>query len=322
MNITIARSLIGVMLASAMIALPARADTTLIVGKAAANAEAIIPVNVGDELGLFKKRGLDLKILDFAGGSKMIQAMTAGSIDIGDGAGTQMAFTAKGVPMMAICESAITLPYQSIGVPWDSQIKKKEDLKGKKIGISAPGSLTDWLAMELVRTQGWKKDDILRVTIGAGNSAAAAFHNHEIDAYIGGTTSFLAMAEKKAGRVLFPVSDYVGNVASGTLFASDQIMKSNPEAIRAFLAAWLDTIAYMRSHKDETVKLEAKITGFSENVTGEEYDIAMGMFSSDCKFDKESLANLARSFVDLDLLDTPPDMSKLYTEAYVPGAAH
>ena len=79
---------------------------TLTVGKAAPNADPIIPVNVGDTLGIFKKHGLDLTIVDFTGGSKMTQAMTAGSIDIGVGAGTEMAFVAKGAPMTAICETA------------------------------------------------------------------------------------------------------------------------------------------------------------------------------------------------------------------------
>src|SRR5665213_1677435 len=124
----------------------ASAATTLTVGKAAPNADPIIPVDVGDQLGIFKKHGLDVKIVDFLGGSKMAQAMAAGSIDIGDGAGTEMALVAKGVPMIAICESTSTFPFLSIAVPFDSPIKSLKELKGKKIGISSSGSLTDWLA--------------------------------------------------------------------------------------------------------------------------------------------------------------------------------
>jgi NitT/TauT family transport system substrate-binding protein len=324
------RGMAGIALALAWVTTPlgASADTTLIVGKAAPNAEAIIPVNIGDRLGIFKKRGLDVKIVDFAGGSKMVQALTAGSIDIADGDGSQMAFVAKGVPMIAVCEDATTLPYTSVGVPWDSPIKTKDDLKGKKIGVSAAGSMTDWLAQEFVRKQGWEPDDILRVMIGSGSSAAAAFHDHQIDAYIGGTTTFLTMAEKQVGRVLFPVSDYVGHMASGTLYASDRLIATNPDAIRSFLAGWLETTAFIRTHKAETVKIESDITGFSESVMAQEYDIVNSMYSEDCKFDAESLATLRRSFIDLNTLDEPPDMSKLYTEAYLPtapitaGAAH
>jgi ABC-type nitrate/sulfonate/bicarbonate transport system substrate-binding protein len=252
----------------------------------------------------------------------MIQGMTAGSIDIGDGAGTQIAFIAKGVPMMAVCENTSTLPYTSIGVPYDSPIKTKEELKGKTIGVSAAGSLTDWLAQELERVEGWGPDGVKRVMIGSGSSSAAAFREHLIDAYIGGTTTFLAMEEKQVGRVLIPVSNYVGNVASGTLFASNHLIATNPDALRTFLAAWLETTTFMRTHKAETVQIESSVTGFDQNVMSKEYDLVISMFTPDCKFDKESLANLSRSFIELNLLDAPPDMSKLYTEAYLPQTAH
>ena len=313
------RALCALALGLTIFARPASADTTLTVGKAASDAEAITAVNVGDQLGFFKKHGLDLKILDFTGGGKMVQALTAGAIDIGDGAGIQMAFVAKGVPMLAVCENTSTLPYFSIGVPWDSPIKTKDELKGKKIGISSVGSLTDWLAKELARKEGWGPDGVTRVAIGGGVTASSAgFRTGQIDAYIGGTTSFLAEAEKHVGRVLVPVSDYVGNIASGVLFASNHLIETDPAALRAFLAAWLETTGYMRTHKPETVKIWTGITGFSESVTAQEYDIVIDMFTPDCRFDTESLAALQRSFVDLDLLETAPDMSKLFTEAYLP----
>ena len=95
----------------------ASAQTTLTVGKAAPNADPIIPVNVGEKLGIFKKHGLDLKIVNFNGGSKMATAMAANSIDIGDGSGTEMALVAKGVPMIAICKSTGPIPFIGIGVP-------------------------------------------------------------------------------------------------------------------------------------------------------------------------------------------------------------
>jgi NitT/TauT family transport system substrate-binding protein len=315
------RAAVAIALGSVLMLSPAWADTKLVVGKSAPDAESLIPINVGDQLGLFKKHGIDVTIVDFAGGSKMIQAMTAGSIDIGDGAGTQMAFTAKGVPMLAICESTTTLPYTSIGVPWDSPIKSKEQLKGKKVGVSSAGSMTDWLAQELMRVEGWGPDGFTRVMIGSGSSAGAAFRNDLIDAYIGGTTTFLGMEEKQVGRLLIPVTDYVGRMASGTLFASNHLIETNPDAIRAFLAGWLETTAYIHTHKAESVKIESTVTGFSESVMSKEYDLVNSMYSDDCKFDPESLATLQRSFVQLQLLDAPPDMSKLYTEAYLPGTS-
>jgi NitT/TauT family transport system substrate-binding protein len=298
---------------------PAAADTTLSVGKASATSDAIIPVNVGDELGIFKKHGLDLKIIDFGGGSKMAQAMAAGALDIGDGAGTEMALVAKGVPMIAVCESTAPAPFLGVGVPWDSPIRSPADLKGKIIGVSSPGSFSDWSGHELARKEGWGENGVTTVAIGGGTAPdLAALRTHQVDAVIGNTSLFLSLEETKDGRLISPVSSWEGNVASGALFASSKLIASNPDAIRAFLAAWIETVDYMRAHKAETVKIESGLNHFNDNVMSREYDLTIGMFTKACRFDADSLAALKRSFRETKLVEGELDMSKLYTEAYLP----
>jgi NitT/TauT family transport system substrate-binding protein len=295
------------------------AAATLNVGKADSNASPILPVNVGDKLGIFAKHGLDVKIADFTGGSKLVQAMTAGSVDIGIAAGPLMALTLKGAPVIAVCNDAPPIPFIGIAVPWDSPIHTVDQLKGKMIGISSSGSLTDWLAQELARERGWGPQGVTQVAIG--NSAAsviAAFRTHAIDADISVTSNIFNWEEKQEGRLLIPVSNYVGNIAAGTIFATNQLVASDPDALRRFLAAWLATIDFMSKNKAETIKIESAITGYPPSVMAKEYDLTIGMFSADCKFDAQSLANLKRSFVDLKLVETPPDMTKLYTEAFLP----
>jgi ABC-type nitrate/sulfonate/bicarbonate transport system substrate-binding protein len=157
------------------------------------------------------------------------------------------------------------------------------------------------------------------VAIGNGvSSIVSAFRAHLVDADVSTTSLFLSMEEKKTGRLLVPVTKFTGNMASGALYASKKLIDSNPDAVRAFLAGWIETVDYIRTHKAETVKIESEITGFSENVMSKEYDLTKDMFTKDCKFDEESLSTLKRSFVDLKLLSKAPDMSKLYTEAFLP----
>ena len=308
-----------VALLSIVVGLPALAGSALRVGKADANASAILPVNVADKLGLFKKHGLDVTISDFTGGSKLSQAMVAGSIDIGVGAGTEMAFVAKGAPIIAVCNDAPSIPFIGIAVPWDSPIHSVDQLKGKKIGISSAGSLTDWLARELAHHEGWGSDGVERVAIGNGAAAIlAAFHTNAIDADIAVTSNIFNWEEKKEGRLLIPVSSYVGNIAAGTIYATQHLIGTDPDALRDFLAAWLDTIDFISKHKAETVKIQSEVTGYSESVIAREYDITKTMFSRDCKFDADSLANLKRAFIEQKLVESPPDMSKLYTEAFLP----
>ena len=309
----------ALILGCALLSLPASAATTLTVGKASATSDALVPVDIGYELGIFQKHGLDLKIVNFTGGSKMDQAMAAGNLDISAGDGTEMAFIAKGLPMRAVCMVSGPPSFLGIGVPWDSPITSVEQLKGKNIGISSPGSFTEWLARELARNKGWGPDGVTPVAIGNGAaSIIAAFRQHLVDADVGGVATFLTMEESKVGRLLVPVSDYEGSIASGTLSASDRLIQSDPGTIRTFLTAWLETIRYIRANKAETVKIKSRVTQLPENVVSKVYDLTIGMFTSDCKFDPGALATLRRGFVELKFLDAPPDMSKLYTEAFLP----
>jgi ABC-type nitrate/sulfonate/bicarbonate transport system substrate-binding protein len=96
------------------------------------------------------------------------------------------------------------------------------------------------------------------------------------------------------------------------------LVANNSDAIRAFLAAWIETVDYMRAHKAETVKIESGLNQFDESVMSREYDLTIGMFTKECRFDAESLATLKRSFRETKLVEGDPDMSKLYTEAYLP----
>ncbi len=301
------------------IASPSLAADKLHVGKASGTSSPMLPVDVGVQTGIFAKHGLDVEISNFGGGGKLHQAMAAEAVDIGVGAGPELALIAKGSPELAICNAVAPIPFIGIAVPADSKIRSVDGLKGKKIGVSSVGSLTYWLALELARQKGWGPQGISTVAIGSQAAAVvAAFRTHAVDADIVATSLAFKMEEGKEGRLLVPVSKFVGNIGAGMIFATDKALKANPDAIRRFLAGWFDTVDFMRKHKAETVKIAAKATGFSEAVQSKEYDLTIGMFSKTGTFDAELLANLERSFTDLKLVETPPDMSKLYTEAYLP----
>jgi NitT/TauT family transport system substrate-binding protein len=301
-------------------AAPARAEDTITVGKADAASTSFLPVHVGDQTGIFKRHGLVLKISDFTGGSKLSQAIVAGAIDVGLGAGTEMALVAKGAPMKAVCDGLSPIPFIGIAVPYDSPVKTVDQLKGKKIGISSAGSLTDWLTKQLNQHEGWSgADGAQAVAIGNGAAAVlAAFRTNAIDADLSVTSNVFNWEEKKEARLLAPSSDFVGNIAASTIFASQHFIDTKPDTLKRFLAGWLETIDYLTKHKAETVKIESEVTGFSEAVMAKEYDLTARKFSRDCKFDAEALANLKRAFVDQKLVDTPPDMTTLYTEAFLP----
>ena len=298
---------------------PASFAETLRVGESSPASSAIMPVAVGVEMGIFTKHGLDVKLTDFAGGSRLFQGMAANSIDIGISAGPEMVLIAKGAPILAVCNMAPSVPFLGISVPANSPIRSVDDLKGKLIGVASELSLSKWLAIELARARGWGINGVTPVAIGNLPAAIlAAYRARNIDADIATTALAFFMEANNLGHLLIPVSDYEGNIGAGMIFATTDLIATNPNAIRRFIAGWLDTIATMRMNKDETVRIESGITGFPPAVMSKEYDLTIDMFSKDCKFDSESMANLQRSFTDMKLLPSPPDMSKLQTDAFIP----
>jgi NitT/TauT family transport system substrate-binding protein len=305
----------------ALVAAPvfARAQTPLTVGKAIATASVMLPVDLGVEFGIFKKRGLDVKVVDFTGGSKLAQAMAAGSVDVGVSTGTGMAFTAKGAPILAVCEYEAKMYPTAIAVPWDSPVHTLDDLKGKRIGVSGPGSFTDWLATELAKQRGWGPDGVTNVSVGNDMaSGVAGFRTHAIDADIFSTAEIFAMEEKHEGRLLADAADFTGPMAAGAIFATKQAIADRPGDIRGFLAGWLETIDFMRRHKDEATQAESKLTGFSPAVMAKDYDLVIASFNKGCGFDAESLTNLKAALVDQKALSDTADMKALYTDTLMP----
>jgi ABC-type nitrate/sulfonate/bicarbonate transport system substrate-binding protein len=301
------------------LARPAFAADELHVGKAAQEASPLLPVDVGIKAGIFAKHGLDVQLANFSGGGKLHQAMEAGAIEIGVGAGPELALIAKGAQELAVANHFPPVTFIGIAVPADSTAHTIDDLRGKKIGVSSAGSLTYWLAQELARKKGWGPDGVEIVAIGNGSpSIVAGFRTHAVDADIAATSIVFNMEADGVGRLLLPASQYEGNLGAGMVFVTKKLIADNPDAIRRFLAGLFDTIDYMRAHKDETVKIESEATGFPIGVQSKEYDLTIGSFSMTGKFDQESLDNLEHSFSDLKLLDTPPDIKTLYTEEFLP----
>ena len=298
---------------------PAAALDKLKVGIPATEAFSFMAVDFGNDLGIYAKSGIEVERVVLLGSAKEHQAMTAGAIDIAAGAGTDFAFLVKGAPELAVAATAGPPLDMGFVVPYDSPAKTSDDLRGKKLGISTVGALTDWLAHRLTQVKGWDPKELVEIAVGSDKAAEASYiMTHQIDAMITGASSGLQLEETKRGRLLFPASEIVGDFLDHAIFATDTIIKDRPQAVRAFLKGWFETIAYERAHRDETIAYAIKAMRRSEAVETKEYDLVMSEFSADGKFQPSALKVMARSFVELGQLDTEPDLTKYYTEKFLP----
>jgi NitT/TauT family transport system substrate-binding protein len=299
----------------------ANAADKLRVGKSVAENFGNVPLDVGMELGIFEKRGLAIEELNFTGGSKVTQAITAGSVDIALSGGPEMAFVAKGAPEIAVASISSSPVFIGLCVGEQSTVRSLDDLKGRKISIASVSSVTEWMAKELNRRKGWTdpKDQATTVVIGGSTAAdIVALKTGQVDACMTATQVGFLLESQDAGRLLADCSSYVGSFEIFTIFASTALAKQNPGALRRFLEAWYEAVAFMNAHKDETVRIAVRVMQYPPKVAERSYDAFMSKFSKDGRFDPEAIETLRRSFADLKILEGPIDMTKLYTTEFLP----
>jgi ABC-type nitrate/sulfonate/bicarbonate transport system substrate-binding protein len=289
------------------------------VGQPQAGTFQFVALQVGAEAGIFAKHGIDVDVISFGGGPRVQQAIAADSIDIGIGSGPELAFVAKGAPEIAVAAIA-DAPYSVVlAVPKDTPIKTAEDLKGKTISISSKGSLTDWLGQELSRQLGWGSNGINLAPLGTTAAQMAALKTRQIDGMIVEANAGYRMEEDGTGRVLVQFGDRIKVFHIYILYARKGFLETNPQAVRAFLAAWFETIGYMRAHRAETIDIVRRTAQVSQGIAARDYNELMGMFNPTGRFDPKALEVLARSFVEMGSLPQAPDMRALVTEQYLPS---
>jgi NitT/TauT family transport system substrate-binding protein len=209
-----------------------------------------LPLTIAEQLGYFKAEGLDVTIVDFAGGSKALQAVVGGSADVASGAfehTINMQF--KGQFLRAFVLQGATLQIVlGINPKTLPNFKTVADLKGKKIGVSAPGSSTNVMVNFLLAKVGLKPTDvsIIGVGTGTGSGAVAAMRSDQIDAMsnldpvitlllrsgdlkIASDTRVMAESEKVFG----------GPMPAGCLYAPQPFIDKNQATIQALTNAML-----------------------------------------------------------------------------------
>ncbi|HEY3920387.1 MAG TPA: ABC transporter substrate-binding protein [Stellaceae bacterium] len=296
----------------------AAAQDKLRVGKSQADAFSFVPLDIGIEQGFYKKRGLEIEESGFAGDAKLQQAIAADAIDVGIGSGPALAFVAKGNPELGIAAMANQPLLLALSVQKDGPIKTVADLKGRTISVSTAGSLTEWLVRETSRQQGWGPNGIKIAYLGSNSSQIAAIRSHNVDGFVADVALAYKLEDEGVSRFLVRFGNIVSDFHIHVIFATDKAIAQRPDDLRKFLAGWFETIAFIRQNKQVMVQKAAEIMNISPEIASRTYDDVMPMFSDTGRFNPKALAVLRQSFVQMGVLDKEPDMSKLYTEKFLP----
>lgn len=246
--------------------------------------------------------------------------MASGDVDIGLGSGTDMAFIVKGAPVKAVAAMASAPLSYGIFVRANGPIKTIADLRGKRQAVGSPNSLVAWMLRHFSLLQGWGENDVQQVHVTGSTAATlAALKTDQVDATNVGTDVAYGLEKRGEGHLIVNYGDYIKVFITHAIFASDTMIEKHPETLRRFLAAWFETIAYMNEHHEEAAKIVSVVDGVNDiEVSRKSYEAMLPMMLRDGHFDREALKVVATATVELQLLDRKPDMTALYTEAFLP----
>jgi NitT/TauT family transport system substrate-binding protein len=288
------------------------------IGKAVSSSFPFAGLELGEEQGIWASESVAIEISTFRGDAQMQQAFAAGALDVGLGSGPAMGYAVKGVPARAVAIIAEEPRNMSVVVTNNSSVKTIDDLKGKRIGVTTAGSLTDWLARRLAVNKGWGRDGIEVVPLGEMRARLAAMKSGELDASVTATEESLQIQEQGAGRMLMTFGDTVPDFHTHVMFATDALRQEKPDLLRRVLRAWFKIAAFMRSDRGATIKSVAKTMGVSERVVDMAYDEEIKMLSRDGSFSPKALEVIRLSLKELGILEQVPEAKDLYDGRFTP----
>ena len=294
----------------------ARADELLRVGVSIPAAVAFLPLAVGLDKGFFKQHGLDVERSDLGGAAKAQQALAAQGLDIALGGGPDIAILAKGRYGLAVAVITTAPRQTTLVVRNDSPMRSPQELKGKTVGISTSGGLSHWVVRQLSRRLGWGPDGINTAALGSDAAQAAGLRTGQIDATVMDFGAGSRLEELGTGRIFLKVRDYIPAMITQAVYAGNEVLARRPDAVRRFLAAWFETVAYMRGNREATIAVSARQMDVSPAMAERVYDELISNYSTDGRFEPAGLKVLVDSLVEMSALKAP-DVSALYTEAYL-----
>jgi NitT/TauT family transport system substrate-binding protein len=221
-----------------------------------------LPLTIAERRGFFKDEGLEVEINDFGGGAKSLQALIGGSVDVVTGAYEHtIRMQAKSQDIQAVCELG-RFPAIVIGVKTEKagEIKTIADFKGKKVGVTAPGSSTAITMQYALVKAGMRPNDVAFIGVGGGAGAVAAMQKGEIDAISHLDPVIAKLEGDGAIKVLIDTRTeagtkdlFGGSNPAAVVYLKKDFIAANPNTTQRLVNAHVKALKWLASASPEQV---------------------------------------------------------------------
>jgi NitT/TauT family transport system substrate-binding protein len=235
----------------------------LIIGwSAIAGSQA--PLWITKEAGLFEKNGLDVIMIYLDGGSRATQAMMSGDLPIAQvGGNAPVVAKLRGADITLIAGLLNVLAYSMVVSP---EIKKPEDLRGKKLTVSRFGSNSDYATRKILLKWGLRPDiDVAVLQIPGGQpTRLAAIQSKQVHGMVA-QPPVTNLARKFNMNIIAEPEDFGGAYPTTPVAARISFIKDKRETVRKFTRALLEGIYVYKTQKEFSKKVIGKYVKTNDN---------------------------------------------------------
>jgi len=310
----------------------AQSKVTLAIG--GASCLCYLPTMLAHQLGEFKKAGVDVEVVQFKGGSESLKAVIGGSADVVSGYFDHCVnLAAKGQHLQAFVVYDRFPGFALVVSPkHNADVKSIRDLAGKKIGVSAPGSSTDFFLKYMLSKNGVDPNSVGVIGVGLGASAIAAMEQGEIDAAIMLDPAVTVLAGKyKDLKILSDTRSqkdtlavFGGEYPGGALYTRADWIAGHEKEVQGMTNAIVSTLKWIHSHTPEQIadKMPPEFVGKDKALYVEALKNTLPMYSETGRMDPKGAAAVLAVFSQSSpaVAKANIDLSKTFTNTYVDAA--
>ena len=278
------------------------------------NYGPVLPVAAAEELKLFDKAGVKVAFTNFAGGSASMEGLAANEVDLINFFPPGLALAKRGgVKATVVSAGTVTPRGWHVVVGKNSPIKSLKDLAGKKVGITANGSTTDFFGLWAANEAGGA---ITRVPLG-GAGLVPNLLSGNVDAIVAYPPLSYRLLLSGDGRSLVHFGEAMKPNLPDVWIASDAIIQKNPEGLRKAMVGLYSAIVYMQSNPEWAINFIMKKTGLDRPIATEEYNNTIKGLSADGMFNEAWMAESLKLATLAGIKDVPAPASMMTTR-FVP----
>jgi NitT/TauT family transport system substrate-binding protein len=293
-----------------------------------------LPTMLAESLGEFKKAGVDVEVVQFKGGSESLTAVVGGSADVASGYFDHCVnLAAKGQHLQSfVVYDRFPGLALVISPKHAAEIKSVKDLANKKVGVSAPGSSTDFFLKYLLSKNGVDPNSVAVIGVGLGGSAIAAMEQGQIDAAVmldpsvtvlkGKFPDLTILSDTRTQRDTLAV--FGGEYPGGALYAKADWIKAHEKEVQGMATAIVATLKWIHGHTAEeiTEKMPPELVGKDKALYIAALKNTIPMYSETGRMDPKGAAAVLAVFSQSSpaVAKANIDLSATFTNSYVDAA--